>query len=52
MNRTTPEVHHQPAQLTHYNLFSRHSALIDALSRAGATSDHEPLVMLGAQPQI
>jgi hypothetical protein len=49
MNCTTPEVHDQPAQLTNYNLFSSHSALIDALSREGATSDHEPLVALGAQ---
>jgi hypothetical protein len=49
MNRTTPEVHNQPAELTNYNLFSSHSALIDALSREGATSEHEPLVMLGAQ---
>jgi hypothetical protein len=39
MNRTTPAVHNQPAQLTNYNLFSSHSA-------------HEPLVMLDAQPQI
>jgi hypothetical protein len=52
MNRTTPEVHNQRAQLTNYNLFSSHSALIVALSRAGATSEHEPLVMLDAQPQI
>jgi len=49
MNRTTPEVHNQRAQLTNYNLFSSHSVLIDALSREGATSEHEPLVMLGAQ---
>jgi len=52
MNRTTPEVHNQCAQLTNYNLFSSHSALIVALSREGATSEHEPLVMLDAQPQI
>jgi hypothetical protein len=52
MNRTTPDVHNQRAQLTNYNLFSSHSALIVALSRAGATSEHEPLVMLGAQLQI
>ena len=52
MNRTTPQVHNQRAQLTNYNLFSSHSALIVALSRAGATSEHEPLVMLDAQPQI
>ena len=49
MNRTTPDVHNQRAQLTNYNLFSSHSVLIDALSREGATSEHEPLVMLGAQ---
>ena len=49
MNRTTAEVHNQPAELTHYNLFSSHSALIAALSRAGATSDHEPLGALSAQ---
>ena len=47
MNRT--EVHDQPAQLTNYNLFSSHSALIVALSREGATSGHEPLVALSAQ---
>jgi len=49
MNRTSPELQNQPAELTNYNLFSSHSALIDALSREGATSEHEPLVMLGAQ---
>jgi len=47
MNRT--EVHDQPAQLTNYNLFSSHSALIVALWREGATSGHEPFVMLDAQ---
>ena len=50
MNRT--EVHNLPAQLTNYNLFSSHSARIVALSREGATSGHEPLVMVDAQPQI
>ena len=49
MNRTSPELQNQPAELTNYNLFSSHSVLIDALSREGATSEHEPLVMLGAQ---
>jgi hypothetical protein len=49
MNRASPQVHNQPAELTHYNLFSSHSALPDALARAGAASDHEPLVAPGAQ---
>ena len=49
MNRASPQVHNQPAELTNYNLFSSHSALIDALSREGAASDHEPLVALGAR---
>jgi len=30
----------QPEELTNYNLFSSHSALIDALARAGAACDH------------
>jgi len=30
----------QPEELTHYNLFSSHSALIDARARAGAACDH------------
>ncbi len=47
MNCATPEVHNQPAELTTYNLFSSHSALIAALSRAGA--NHEPLGALSAQ---
>ena len=37
MNRTSPEVQNQPAELTNYSVFSSHSALVDAL---------------GAQPQI
>ena len=49
MNRASPQVHNQPTELTNYNLFSSHSALIAALSRAGATSDHEPLGALSAQ---
>jgi hypothetical protein len=32
MNRTSPDVQNQPAQLTNYNLFSSHSALVDALA--------------------
>ncbi len=31
----------QPEELTNYNLFSSHSALIDALAREGAACDHE-----------
>src|ERR1700716_3528425 len=33
MNRTSPELQNQPAELTNYNLFSRHSALVDVLAR-------------------
>jgi hypothetical protein len=49
MNCTTPEAHNPPAQLTNYNLFSSHSALIEPLAREAAASDHEPLGALGAQ---
>jgi len=49
MNCTFPEVQNQSAELTNYNLFSSHSALVDALAREGAASDHEPLVALGAR---
>ena len=34
-------MNNQPEELTHYNLFSSHSALIDALARARAACDHE-----------
>jgi hypothetical protein len=31
-------MNNQPEELTHYNLFSSHSALIDALAREGAAT--------------
>ena len=34
-------MNNQPEELIHYNLFSSYSALIDALAREGAASDHE-----------
>ena len=42
-------MNNQPEELSNYNLFSSHSALIDALAREGAASDHEALVTLGAR---
>ena len=33
MNRTSPELQNQPAELTNYNLFSSHSALVDVPAR-------------------
>ena len=32
MNAVSPEVRNQPEELTNYNLFSSHSALVDALA--------------------
>ncbi|HEY0767834.1 MAG TPA: hypothetical protein VGD47_07735 [Steroidobacteraceae bacterium] len=39
----------QPEELTDYNPFSSHSALIDALARERAASDHDALAALGAR---
>jgi hypothetical protein len=34
MNAVSPEVSNQPEELSNYNLFGSHSALIDARARA------------------
>jgi len=39
MNRASPEVANQPAELVNYNLFSSHSALKAALARECAGAD-------------
>ena len=49
MSRTTAELSNQPAELIDYNLFSSHSALVDALAREGAAPEHGALVALGAR---
>jgi putative acyl-CoA dehydrogenase len=47
MSRTTAELLNQSTELVDYNLFSSHSALVDALVREGAASDRVELVALG-----
>ena len=37
MNRTSPELQNRPAELTNYNPFSSHSALVDVLAREHTT---------------
>jgi putative acyl-CoA dehydrogenase len=49
MSRTTAELSNQPAELIDYNLYSSHSALVDALAREGAAPEHGALVALGAR---
>jgi len=40
MSPTTVELLNQSAPLVDYNLFSSHSALVDALAREGAAAEH------------
>jgi len=47
MSLTTVELLNQSAALVDYNLFSSHSALVDALAREGAAAEHDALLALG-----
>jgi putative acyl-CoA dehydrogenase len=47
MSATTVELLNQSAPLVDYNLFSSHSALVDALAREGAAAEHDALLALG-----
>jgi putative acyl-CoA dehydrogenase len=49
MSRSTTELSNQSAPLVDYNLFSSHSALVDALAREGAAAEHGALLALGAR---
>jgi len=49
MSSAAPEASNQPAELVNYNLFSTHSALVDALAREGSPADHAALATLGAR---
>jgi putative acyl-CoA dehydrogenase len=49
MNGVSLPVRNHPDELTNYNLFSSHSALVEALAREGAAADHEALRALGAR---
>jgi putative acyl-CoA dehydrogenase len=49
MQPDTAEVPNQSGELVDYNLFSSHSALVEALAREGAAADHDALVALGAR---
>jgi putative acyl-CoA dehydrogenase len=47
MSRTSAELLNQSTELVDYNLFSSHSALVDALAREGAAQEHAALLSLG-----
>jgi putative acyl-CoA dehydrogenase len=47
MERALDEVLNQPAELNAYNLFSTHSALVDACAREGAAAQRAALTGLG-----
>jgi putative acyl-CoA dehydrogenase len=49
MSRTTADLSNQSTELIDYNLFSSHSALVDALAREGAAQEHGALVALGGR---
>ena len=49
MSPTTVEPLNQSTVLVDYNLFSSHSALVDALAREGAAAEHGALLALGAR---
>jgi putative acyl-CoA dehydrogenase len=49
MNRVSAEPRNHPAELVDYNLFSSHSALVEALAREGAAADLGTLESLGAR---
>src|ERR1700740_2873351 len=49
MNRVSAEPRNLPAELVDYNLFSSHSALVEALAREGAAADLGTLESLGAR---
>jgi putative acyl-CoA dehydrogenase len=46
---TAPEVLNQSTELVDYNLFSTHSALVEALAREGAAAERTALEKLGAE---
>jgi putative acyl-CoA dehydrogenase len=43
----TNGVEHQLSELSGYNVFTSHTALVDTLAREGGQADHGPLVALG-----
>jgi putative acyl-CoA dehydrogenase len=49
MSRMTADLSNQSTELIDYNLFSSHSALVDALAREGAAQEHGALVALGGR---
>ena len=49
MSCASPEVLNQSGELVDYNLFSSHSALVEALAREGAPADRAALTELGAR---
>ena len=49
MSRPAAEVLNQSSELVDYNLFSSHSALVEAAAREGAAAEHAVLTQLGAE---